>query len=964
MEAAMVSAATGVMNSLLAKLTALLDKEYRLLTDVEKDITFMRDEMSSMNALLMRLAGAGELDPQTKDCRDMVRELAYDAEDCIDIYTHRLVRGGAGAADSAGLVRGVARQIRALGARRDVAGMIRELKARVMEASDRRARYRLDATASNHAQMPVAVEPRLQALYGADAASSPVAIDATREHIIRRIMAEEHDHQLRLRVVSVVGFGGVGKTTVANQVYAKIEGQFDCTAFVSVSRNPSTAKVLEDILFRVKGGHRRRTYGSDESQRDIIDELRKYLEYRRYLLVIDDIWSVEAWDIIKCAFVENGRGSRILVTTRNEHVAMACSSYFQHNVIRIEPLNDADSRKLFFQRVFGSEAACPEQLKRISEDILMKCKGIPLAITSVARLLASQDLLKDKWEKIYSSLGFELEKNPTMGWLRHVLDLGYNDLSADLKTCMLYLAMFPEDFVVGRNDLIRRWIAEGFISKRHGCDSEEIAERYFNELVSRSMIHPVDLDDCGEVISCRVHGLMLDLLISRSIEHNFVAIIDDEQITKGPFDVRRLSIRLKNAERFKVLSNTDLSKARSLSFWGPVQCNALISNFHLLRVVQLDLYSSGSIYSECYDLTVMCKLFQLRYLKVGGLNWKMPKQIRALENLETLEIDGQVYSGFPKDFCELSSLSHLIVSVNVKLPAGIGKITTLHTLKVFDVDQSCPENIKDLGRLSNLREIEIYYSDMPSDMAGNMLSSLCKLGTCNLRSLVFRPSSGIGTWDFVTEPPRRVPCDMLRRWTPPPRHLYRLHVLSCPFSRIPEWITQLDKLRSLEVGVQVLSAEGISALAGLPSLLHLRLHVEAEVVQGRAVMQGDMAFGRLRKLWFSCKAPCLLFEPGAMPMLESLYVRFDADEAALLDTMLHSVDHLPRLEMFWAQIYSSSAVRVNYFRLGGGRRKQFYSQPRSPFKEESRMNLENAEAALRGAILRHPASPSIVIDQD
>uniref|UniRef100_A0A0D9V083 NB-ARC domain-containing protein n=1 Tax=Leersia perrieri TaxID=77586 RepID=A0A0D9V083_9ORYZ len=810
MEAAMVSASTGVMNSLLAKLGGLLEKEYGLLTNVEKDIAFLRDEMSSMNALLVRLAAADQqkLDAQTKEWRDTVRELAYDAEDCVDVYAHHLVRGSGG----------VARHLMALGARRDVA-----------------------------------------ALYAGDA-SGLVAIDATRENIIRRLTAEDDDHQggasaqqEQLRVVSIVGFGGVGKTTVANQVYAKIKDRFDCTAFVSVSRNPSTAKILEDILFGVKGYYHLlpTTSGSDDPHRELLDRLREYLKYRRYLLIIDDLWSVEAWDII---------------------------------------------------RVFGSEAACPEHLKMISENILAKCKGIPLAISSVARLLASQDLLKDKWEKIYSSLGFELERSPMMGWLRHVLDLGYNDLSTDLKTCMLYLAMFPEDYVIEKNDLTRRWIAEGFVYQRHGCDPEEIAER--------------------------------------------------------------LSLRLRNAESSKVFSNINLSKTRSLSFWGPVQCNPVVSNFHLLRVVQLDMYSSR-IYHESDDLEAISKLFQLRYLKIGAkLMWKMPKQIGALQNLETLEIDGHIYGDLPKDLCELPSLLHLIGSI--KLPVGIGKLTTLRTLKVLNVDhKGSIESIKDLGKLTNLREIEIYYSEIQSDMADDMLSSFCKLGTCNLRSLVFLPSSGTDhrMSNFLTEPPRLVPRDMLRDWTPSPRHLHRLHVLSCPFSTIPEWIKQLDKLRSLEISVQVLSPDGINALGNLPSLLHLRLHVEDNVDGGIAVIHP--AFGQLRKLWFNCRAPCLVFEQGAMPRLESLYVRFDADEAVtLLDGMVASVGHLSRLEVFWAQVYSSSAARVQYYREGGGRPKQFYSHPRAPFTKKSRMHMENAEAALRSAIQRHPANPSIIIDQD
>jgi hypothetical protein len=147
--------------------------------------------------------------------------------------------------------------------------------------------------------------------------------------------------------------------------------------------------------------------------------------------------------------------------------------------------------------------------------MIKKCRGVPLAITSIASLLESQGMHVEKWEKIRDSMGHELETSSKMEWMRHVLSLSYNDLPHHLKTCLLYLGAYPEDHKISKNDLVRQWIAEGFVPEKHGLDLEEVAEDYFNELINRFMIQPVTSDASlyeiilGEVWSVQVHDLKL-----------------------------------------------------------------------------------------------------------------------------------------------------------------------------------------------------------------------------------------------------------------------------------------------------------------------------------------------------------------------------------------------------------------------------------------------------------------------
>ncbi|CAN6333642.1 unnamed protein product [Urochloa humidicola] len=143
-------------------------------------------------------------------------------------------------------------------------------------------------------------------------------------------------------VVSIVGLGGLGKSTLANQVYHKIKGQFDCAAFAPVSQSPITKKILRDLLTEL--GSKTNTSGDE---RQLINELREYLQNKRYLIIVDDIWSTIAWEFIKFALPENNLHSRIITTTRHSDVAKSCCSSYHGYIYNIQPLSHQDSVMLF-----------------------------------------------------------------------------------------------------------------------------------------------------------------------------------------------------------------------------------------------------------------------------------------------------------------------------------------------------------------------------------------------------------------------------------------------------------------------------------------------------------------------------------------------------------------------------------------------------------------------------------------
>ncbi|CAL5075644.1 unnamed protein product [Urochloa decumbens] len=740
------------------------------------------------------------------------------------------------------LASGAKKDLKTLGARYETAKLIKDLKARVEQLGNRNNLI---------IQLPerpraVRIDPPIQALY-TDAANLQ-GIDGPRQELVERLQ----DGAPQLKVVSIVGFGGIGKTTLANQVYKAIQGQYDHTAFVSISRFPNFTRILLDILQQFRPY---KYVSSLDDENKGISLIRELLQDKRYLIVIDDIWTVEAWNIIKCCLIDNNRGSRIITTTRTEDTAKECCSTLYGYVYKIQPLNDADSTRLLYRRIFHAEDACPEQLKCISSEILKKCGGLPLAILTVGSILASHQeaCSMEIWDKIINSFGFQLERSPALEWMRHVFDLGYNDLSLNLKTCMLYLGVYPEDCKILKNSLLRRWIAEGFITGGHGdFQAEEIAEFNIHELINRNMVQIDDFDDCGEVFSVRVHDLLLEYILLKSTEQNFITTINDKQSTKGSFEVRRLSLHVRNSENCDVLASMALTQARR------------------------------------YDMPSVSSLFQLRYLRTRGISCKklMRTQLRNLEQLRTLEVAVSELEYFRLDPEMLpSTLWHLDLKGGVKLDGRIGRLRDLRTLCSLEIVHGNVGGVKELAELTNLRELKLYQCLRGGDdeTCDVLLSSLCKL--CDLRSLIIS-----GPFELNRYP------DFLARWSPPPRYLRRLHVMACLFSTVPaDFLAELGNLSSLEINVLSLQSDGADVLARLTLLVHLTLHIETAPREGVVVIR-RAAFPNLREFSFRCEAPCLAFEAGAMPRLRVLHIECYEQGTWLSDGVLDGIEHLGSLD--------------------------------------------------------------------
>jgi len=321
-------------------------------------------------------------------------------------------------------------------------------------------------------------------------------------------------------------------------------------------------------------------------------------------------------------------------------------------------------KKLFIDRAFGSKKICPSQFNDVTDKVTGKCGGLPLAIICTARLVANQPETEQEQllDYVNNSLPSNLRtKSSSTEILTQVLNLCYSRLPCSLRTCLLYLSMYPENYLFLKEDLVKQWMAEDFICALDGNDIADVAGGYFDELVSLGMIQRMDMINSNKkgLLSYTVHPVVFDFVRCKSTEDNFVTTIDYSQSTAVVLTekVRRLSLHFGSATYATTPACVEVSQVRSLSFMGLLGCMPSIAEFMLVRVVILHIHSDDG--DTKFSLEEICKLLQLRYLQVQcNVTVVLPHQMRSLKHLETVEINAGV-EYVPPDMFHASRLLHV-----------------------------------------------------------------------------------------------------------------------------------------------------------------------------------------------------------------------------------------------------------------------------------------------------------------
>ncbi|CAL9175395.1 unnamed protein product [Musa hybrid cultivar] len=492
---------------------------------------------------------------------------------------------------------------------------------------------------------------------------------------------------------SVLGMGGVGKTTLVTSVYKNqtITDHFSCRAWVSVSQNYTTEEVLGKILRELHQERMEEELPQHEldsmEYRRLVETLRSYLHHKRYLVVLDDVWHADLWNDISYTLLDNHCGSRIVITTRNQEVSSASTNGC---VVRVDPLPEQTAWILFCMKAFRGEEgnAYPQELECWARRMVDKCEGLPLAIVSIANLLSQKERLEPVWKMFHDSLTWSTTTtdNTRLHTVSRILSLSIRDLPHHLRNCLLHCSMFPEDYPTGRSRLIRLWVAEGFVKGRGQRTMEEVAEDYLNQLAGRCLLQVTHTNESGRIQFYRVHDLVRELIMAKSRDEHFAEAYDG-RLENTSQRVRRLSITNGGQEAYHHLKRR-MPLLRSFHWFSPVSAS-LISSCRLLRVLGL---CSAPV--EVLPDEVVC-LFNLRYLSIRRTNVRrLPRSPGNLRNLETLDAVHTHIEELPSGVAKLENLRHLmakkfhrqtsrftVLGGGVKVPGGIGILKGLQTLK-------------------------------------------------------------------------------------------------------------------------------------------------------------------------------------------------------------------------------------------------------------------------------------------
>ncbi|XP_058079935.1 disease resistance protein RGA2-like [Magnolia sinica] len=683
---------SGILQLVIEKLASPILEKCELFWGFHKEMENLLSRLSTIQAVLEDAEEQPVKSKALQNWLGKLKDVVYDADDILDGFTieakveakRRKLQIGTFFSASNPLV-----------SRSNMADKIKEIG------------QRLDKIAEERSQFHLIGGERVSNIKGREPTDSFVIESDVygREEDKRRVMELliSNDNGEDVIVIPIVGMGGLGKTTLAQLAYndVRVATHFVLRTWVCVSDDFSLCKVTKDII--ESATHSKCDL---QSMDQLQHRLRELLREKKFLLVLDDVWEENPvnWDRLKQFLRGGAAGSKIIITTRSEKVALIMGTLPPQHLAR---LSDDDCWSLFKQRAFEHGRQEHTNLIMLGKEIVKKCGGIPLAAKALGSLMHFKTEERE-WLFVKESDIWNLaeEDNHILPALR----LSYYHLPPHLKQCFAYCSIFPKDYQIKNEKLIRLWMAEGFIkSSGRSQQIEDVGGEYFNNLLCRSFFQDVHKNEDGNIVWCKMHDLVHDLACS--VAGNECSIVQVKNAVSIPNVSRRLLLDCGNNRSF--LTDPEPSRRanhlRTLLVLGSgcfsIPHNVLV-HFMFLRVLDLN---NVNVTTELLDS--ISSLKHLRYLELCIRIQALPESIWTLHHLQTLRLSKcNFLKELPRNMSKMTSLRHLEIDYCHRLthmPANMGELKFLQTLPIFIVGKDSGCGIRELQGLNLGGELTI-----------------------------------------------------------------------------------------------------------------------------------------------------------------------------------------------------------------------------------------------------------------